>query len=390
MAVSTFRFLLIIFQLGLAGVALGQEMEFRSVSNGGNCGECGWVMAQGEITRNTPDRYRQFLAEQEKEFGSKLISYGVRLHSSGGDLGAALELGRLFRRDEVVTSVGKTVPLDATPWFLTEAGECLSACAYAFLGGTTRSLETGGFDNRLGFHQFFDLDILSNIAEPVFTGAERLRDQYVVGVIIEYLIEMGISTELYPLIAEIAPGEMLSLSRDQTETLRVVTLSRGAYWDLVPMGTGLVAESKMLQGRRRILRIYCRDPNNVHLTFYNQNRQNLNEQGRQRIDEYNARVMAGISEVGFERHAGNLFVKIADQSWPIRFNQYLFEPQQRFEIYDFSIPAEAVRNLATASGLRIGSNIEMVRAESGLFDNVSFEWRPGDPKTLNLIMRNCF
>jgi hypothetical protein len=107
-----------------------------------------WIQATGTITQDTPRAFRDFLKTDEAGFTKSL-----RLHSPGGNLAAGLELGRLIRQAGYNTSVGNSVPLQGDLGQVKERNNpaCMSACAYAFLGGVTRSYSN---DARYGVHRF--------------------------------------------------------------------------------------------------------------------------------------------------------------------------------------------------------------------------------------------
>ncbi len=65
-----------------------------------NCRE--WVSASGTITKETPQQFADFAK------GRNLLGSAVVLESGGGNLAAAIWLGREFRRLGMATTVGKT------------------------------------------------------------------------------------------------------------------------------------------------------------------------------------------------------------------------------------------------------------------------------------------
>ncbi|KEO53449.1 hypothetical protein TP2_17820 [Thioclava pacifica DSM 10166] len=135
--------------------------------------------------------------------------------------------------------------------------------------------EAKGARTTLGFHQFFDSDLLSKREQAAFTGVDRIKDQYVVGVLIEYLIEMKIHTDLYTVASETPPGEMHFLTNEEAVRFGVVEGDQpfkqaalqdsiGYQWQILPYGDGLRLE---LSAGDRGERIFCmtREPNMVHV-----------------------------------------------------------------------------------------------------------------------------
>ena len=114
---------------------------------GNRCPE--WIMAEGIITPNTPERFRQLLSELGDE------KLPVVLDSQGGDLDAALAIGRMIRSAGLTTVIGRSevqgcAPRDAAcnkgrpfglPYngFVTPRGSCSSTCLFVLAGGVERA-----------------------------------------------------------------------------------------------------------------------------------------------------------------------------------------------------------------------------------------------------------
>ena len=349
-----------------AFAAASDEMEFKSVYNGVTCPDCNWILAQGKITRETPDKFRRFKNQIDP-------TRFIYLHSEGGDLAAAIELGRLIRETGASVSVRESVKAEygSDITYNNKEGSCLSACAYAFLGGTSRSIEDGSV---LGFHQFFDGDILSNLTEAAFTGAERLRDQYVVGFIINYLIEMDISTELYPLIAGTAPGEMRILSREEAVSLRVDNSSDpDSGWRFVPYGRGLVSEFENPVSGRRV-RLYCSD-DSAHLAFFFRN----NTPGED---------ADWAPEDLFPRYP-NLSVRDGNRRWKAHYNLFSYTKTKSDLIFVFDIPKDAALSIAESGNLSIYPDSVVPRSDSYFLAELDIKNISGDPRIPKIALRNC-
>jgi hypothetical protein len=113
----------------------------------GTCAD--WIAAEGQIVRNSPDRLRKILAT----LGKRKLPIVVR--SPGGDVAAALEMGRLIRKQGLSIAVGGTrlrdcpvgEPLcakgrrrdDTSIGVVYSGGSvCFSACPFMFAGGVRR------------------------------------------------------------------------------------------------------------------------------------------------------------------------------------------------------------------------------------------------------------
>jgi hypothetical protein len=214
-------------------------MTFRMVSNGGNCNGCEWIAAEDRLTANTPAAFRRFMAEYN-------YTLRVDLHSAGGDPLAAMEFGREFRARRMPTSIGRTIP-DGSGNYTSRGGNCYSACAIAYLGGTHRSYATdpNHLDGRtyLGFHQ------ISYVREPSAAammsrfegvGYGLSAGQVLSGIFVAYAVERGVDPRVVTLAGRIAPDDMWVLTAVEAETLNVSSkLSDQPDWRLSVVRGGL-------------------------------------------------------------------------------------------------------------------------------------------------------
>lgn len=107
-----------------------------------------WIMAEGVITPDTPGRFRQLL----RQIGSEKLP--VVLDSSGGDIDAALEIGRIIRANGLTTIIGRSEAQGCAPrepvcnegrrlglayaGFVSIPGECAGACLLLLAAGVQR------------------------------------------------------------------------------------------------------------------------------------------------------------------------------------------------------------------------------------------------------------
>ena len=120
-----------------------------------------WISAEGAIKANTPAAFKRMLKELK---GRRLP---LVIHSPGGDVDAAMQLGRMIRKAKLDTAVGKTwfegckpeqkdcqankgraARLMGHPYTL--ASMCNSACPLMLSGGLRRF---AGLEAYLGVHQ---------------------------------------------------------------------------------------------------------------------------------------------------------------------------------------------------------------------------------------------
>jgi len=229
-----------------------QPMTFRRATSKGNMNTSNWIAATGKITPETPSQFIKFL----REHGS---SGQVVLHSPGGNLVAGMQLGRVFREQGLSTHVGETVRYDMEREFPcrtwvdhVKAGECSSACEWAFLGGVTRFVHSPYYPtkhNRLGFHQFFStVDAAGQIVSQ--EQANEIRNsslsvaQYLTGLTVDYSLDMGIDARAVTFATHTDSSDMLYPSDEELAEFKVTTPKGFGKWFLEPYKGGLVAAAR--------------------------------------------------------------------------------------------------------------------------------------------------
>ncbi len=181
-----------------------RPMNFVLVRNG-NCQEScvEWISAEGEITTDTPRRFKKLLKDLD---GRRLP---VVFQSHGGDVDAALSIGRMIRAAGLDTGVGRT-QLNGCPMLDPRCTEkmikngwsegevhaggayCFSACPFALAGGEIRAAAANAY---VGVHQLTNgpihqgtgrrrLDVISTKSDP------ELNQKLAI-----YLDEMGVSSK---------------------------------------------------------------------------------------------------------------------------------------------------------------------------------------------------
>lgn len=125
----------------------------------------------------------------------------ISFNSSGGNISAAINVGRVIRRFQI-----STIQLRAT--------ECASACALAFFGGVQRFADPGS----IGVHKaFFDSENEMDRDEAV-SAVQSLTAE-----LIAYLVEMGISPELLQLALNYESTDIRYLSKSEMDRYNVTT-----------------------------------------------------------------------------------------------------------------------------------------------------------------------
>jgi hypothetical protein len=181
--------------LFIPSVAAAQQdaMSFRVMAPPNCRGSCSAeIAADGIIVADSAEAFRAVAATLA------LNPIVVRLASSGGNLVGSLQLGQAFRALNATVIVGK----DA---------RCVSACVYAFLGGTTRRASGG----RIGVHRFRPE---GEDSDGDFPAVLVRRATEILG---DYITQMGADPELLRLAMSIAPPAMHFLDAAELRRYRV-------------------------------------------------------------------------------------------------------------------------------------------------------------------------
>jgi hypothetical protein len=191
--------------------AHANPMTFRTVPVGEGCGSrCAqMIIAQGEITLRTPDDFVAFVRRQVRNPNARGV---ILLDSQGGRVGAAMQLGKLFRQAGAAVIVGRSGPDGILP------GGCYSACVYALVGAKKRVIPKV---SRVGIHRMVaferdggDPDVMPHM-RPVYATPDLVKR------LSDYVGSMGVSREL------INTAERVSHDR-----LRIITPQEIRRWKL--------------------------------------------------------------------------------------------------------------------------------------------------------------
>lgn len=221
-----------------------------------------WIIARGRITENTPSQFVEFLgsicpSSDNCPLRDRPITT-IYLDSIGGNLSAGMALGELIRSHQLNTAVAQTIYRNSNGERddFKSPGRCLSACAYAFLGGVRRSIrypntsndqEFAGF-SEIGVHRFFrgmaEASAFQRVERQLAFSTEArcagLNDEAMVqcidGVLVSYILDMGVDAEFFT--AATNQDAIKVLSRRQLEQLNVLTIAPFSDW--TPLYTPLM------------------------------------------------------------------------------------------------------------------------------------------------------
>jgi len=214
------------------------------------CGE--WISAEGEFVRETPALFRKVF----RDLGQRDLP--IFMASSGGDVEAALQVGRLFRARRATVAVQRTRFADCDPGQPacpaprpgeprrgepeTRMSNCASACVYALAGAERRIL---GAASAVGVHQsrsvarihrrYYVRFVIENGRRREIS--RRLISEKTVAIkpedqgagadtykpIARYLREMGIGDGLLALVTSVPPSSIRALDWNEVVSTRLMT-----------------------------------------------------------------------------------------------------------------------------------------------------------------------
>jgi hypothetical protein len=224
---------LVVILVSLAPSAFAQNgadrLQFRLIdmAGGGNCRDCGTdLLIYGVFDPDSPRRF--------KEIASKQQFSRILFHSPGGSVGAAIAIGEMIRQGEWRTHLQSEIKdytdprtqmrSDTARWLHANA-ECLSACAYAFLGGSQRTID---FPFKFGIHQF----------RSALPRIEDGSSQVTITQIGLYLDRMQVNRNLLDLASLTPAAEMRYLDKKLARRFNVITTESNGAWIIEATSTG--------------------------------------------------------------------------------------------------------------------------------------------------------
>lgn len=154
------------------------------------------LLISGAIAEGDAQRVRRHFDDLETEPDL------AALHSPGGLVNEALEIGRFLRENEVSTAV-------------LAGGFCVSSCPYLLAGGTERSVSKRSV---VGLHQhYYETPKLL----PVFLAVEGIQSGQ--GETMEFLIEMGVNPSIMVYALKTPPEQIYALIEKELIETRLAT-----------------------------------------------------------------------------------------------------------------------------------------------------------------------
>jgi len=193
------------FALFLTPVASAEPMEFHLVprtSLSGCSADCHVVVMEGDITDATPDAFLEFMQAHGLKHGLQPTVY---IHSNGGKVMAAMELGRIFRHFGVTAVVGRFQGNGRI-----SGAHCYSACVYALMGARKRVIP---LESELGLHRMYLVSI----------EGRQQDDGEMKQVLEHYTRSMGVSPNVIITAEHMRPDDVYIVSREEISKWRLGT-----------------------------------------------------------------------------------------------------------------------------------------------------------------------
>lgn len=221
------------------------QTELEEMVGGHYC-----INAFGRIEQGDGAKFKNFLEQT-----SPPPRTHVYINSGGGNVDAAMEIGRLIRDSWFSTSIGQHLLSDeetAVPMVPRKMvqGKCISAATLTFLGGRLRYFPKG---SEFGVHQFSFKDPSPNNVD---------RSQTLSASIANYVVEMGIGLEFLSITSAIPNEKFELIELEQLQELNVVTGGiTDVCWTVQARGGGLYVrgERDSLFGHHKVMLRYARD-----------------------------------------------------------------------------------------------------------------------------------
>ena len=185
---------------------LPMAFEWRREGPANSCGtHCrAWVSAVGSISAETPRLFENFARSHD------IRGAVIAIDSGGGSVLGTLELGRMIRRLDMTTTVGRTIALPAEKGearaTLSPDADCESMCAFLLLAGTRRFVPP---EAHVLVHQIWLGDRRDDATAATYSAEDIMVIQRDIGRLVQFTAEMGGGADLIETALKIPPWERL-------------------------------------------------------------------------------------------------------------------------------------------------------------------------------------
>lgn len=207
------------------------------------------INAFGEIGSGDDKKFQHFLFQ-----AGPPPRTSVYINSSGGDVDAAMGIGRVIRDCWFSTSIGTCVlDYDASSQFIVSRklipGKCMSAATLSYLGGRLRYFPNG---SEFGIHQF-------SFRNP--SPNDVRHSQVLSAKIARFVADMGVRPELLEISSSTPSDSIRLLNITELQAMGVVTGGvTDAQWSVHARGKMLYVkgERDSLYGHHKVMLCYAK------------------------------------------------------------------------------------------------------------------------------------
>ncbi len=202
----------------MAAAAQSQPMSFRLAKlEGHSCGaRCPRVIvAEGVIEENTPQDFIDFVRTAADQPGARGV---VLLNSPGGRVVASMRLGAALRQMGAAVIVARSWNEGGRD--ITVAGQCMSACVYAMMGGVKRIVPP---ESRVGIHRMSREEAGESSARAPHATTRTYASEDMVDALANYAAEMGINPTVIRTAERISADEIHILSSGELRRWRLAS-----------------------------------------------------------------------------------------------------------------------------------------------------------------------
>ena len=174
------------------------------------------IVAQGVIEEDTPENFIAFLESMSPGANVRDV---VVLDSPGGRVVASMRLGAALRKLRAAVIVARFGDDDEVG--LPTAGQCMSACVYAMMGGVRRIVPP---ESRLGIHRMSSQDSVGARGHGFGTTVTTTyASPDMVSALASYAAQMGVSPTVIRLAERIPPQDIHIVSASELRRWRLAS-----------------------------------------------------------------------------------------------------------------------------------------------------------------------
>jgi hypothetical protein len=180
---------------------------------GGDCPQV--IVAEGVIEEDTPEAFVDFVKSAADQPGARGV---VLLNSPGGRVVASMRLGAALRQMRAAVIVARSWSEGGRD--ITVAGQCMSACVYAMMGGIKRIVPP---ESRVGIHRMSREESGEASARAPRATTRTYASNDMVDALANYAAEMGVNPIVIRTAEHISPDEIHILSSGELRRWRLAS-----------------------------------------------------------------------------------------------------------------------------------------------------------------------